>query len=99
MKNLKLFPKALLVIVKFFFLNILKTTHISVRESVKNALSGTLLHLVFKIFKKKNFTIIKSAFVNNLRFFTNECTHIFKTSNFGPQGPQNGALQQRDSPC
>ena len=33
----------------------------SVRERVKNALSRTLLHLVFKIFKKKNFTFIKSA--------------------------------------
>ena len=50
------------MIVKFFFLNILKTTHNSVRESVKNALSRTLLHLVFKIFKKKNFTFIKSEF-------------------------------------
>ena len=70
-----------------------------VRESVKNALSGTLLHLVFKIFKKKNFTIIKSAFVNNLRFFTNKCTHLLKTSNFGLQGPQNAVLQQRYSPC
>ena len=85
--------------VKFFFLNILKTTHNSVRERVKNALSRTLLHLVFKIFKKKNFTFIKSAFLNNLRFFTNKCTHIFETSNFGPEGPQNGALQQRYSPC
>ena len=57
-------------------------THDRVRESVKNALSCTLLHLVFKIFKKKNFTIIKSAYVNNLRFFTNKCTHFLKTSNF-----------------
>ena len=47
--------------VKFFFLNILKTTHNSVRERVKNVLSRTLLHLVFKIFKKKYFTFIKSA--------------------------------------
>ena len=85
--------------VKFFFLNILKTTHDRVRESVKYALSHTLLHLVFKIFKKKNFAIIKSAFVNNLRCFTNECTHLLKTSNLGPQGPQKAALQQRYSPC
>ena len=97
--NLKLFNKALLMSVKFFFLNILKTTHDRVRESVKNALSRTLLHLVFKIFKKKNFTIIKSAFKNNLRFCTNECKYLLKTSNFGPQGPQNAALQQRYSPC
>ena len=64
--------------VKFFFLNILKTTHDRVRESVKNDLSRTLLHLVIKIFKNKNFTIIKSAFVNNLRFFTNKCRHFLK---------------------
>ena len=98
-KNLKLFERALLMNVKFFFLNILKTTHNSVRERVKNALSRTLLHLVFKIFKKKNFTFSKSAFVNNLRFFPNKCTHLLKTGNFGPQGPQNAALQQRYSPC
>ena len=61
-KNFKLFRKALLMNVKFFFLNILKTTHNSVWERVKNALSCTLLHLVFKIFKKKNFTFIKSVF-------------------------------------
>ena len=85
--------------VKFFFLNILKTTHNSVRERVKNALSRTLLHLVFKIFKKKNFTFIKSAFLNNLRFFTKKCTHLLKTINCETQGPQNGALQQRYSPC
>ena len=78
MKNLKLFRKALLMIVKFFFLNILKTKCNRVLESVKNALSRTLLHLVFKILKKKNFTIIKSAFVNNSRFFTNKCTHFLK---------------------
>ena len=59
---------------------------------VKNALSRTLLRLVFKLFKKKNFTFIKSAFVNNLRFFTNNYTHLLKRSNFGPQGPQNAAL-------
>ena len=51
MKNLKLFDPVLLINVKFFFLNILKTTHNSLRESVKNALSRTLLHLVFNIFK------------------------------------------------
>ena len=98
-KNLKLFEKALLMNVKFFFLNILKTKCNSVRERAFFTLSRTLLCVVFKIFKKKNFTIIKSAFVNNLRFFTNKCTHLLKTSNFGPQGPQNGALQQRYSPC
>ena len=87
----------MLINVKFFFLNILKTTQ-CVRESVKNALYRTLLHLVFKIFKKKNFTIIKSAFVNNLIFFPNKCTHFLKTSKFLPQGPQNAALQQRFSP-
>ena len=77
-KNLKLFRKALLINVKFFLLNILKTTHNSVWERVKNALSCTLLHLVFKIFKKKNFPFIKTAFVNSLRFFTNKCTHLLK---------------------
>ena len=41
------------------------------------------------LFKKKNFTFNKSAFLNIWRFFTNECTYILKTSNFGPQGPQN----------
>ena len=76
MKNLKLFTKALLINVKFFFLNISKTTHDRVRESVKHALSRTLLHLVFKIYKKKNFTIVKSVFVNNLRFSPKNA-HIF----------------------
>ena len=38
----------------------------------------TLLNLIFKIFKRKNFTFIKSAFLNNLRFFTNEYTHLVK---------------------
>ena len=62
-------------------------------------LSRTLSCVVFKIFKKKNLTLIKSAFVNSWIFFTNECTHILKTSNFEPHGPQNAALQQRYSPC
>ena len=97
-KNFKLFTKALEMNVKFFFLNIFKTTHNSVRERVKSDLSRTLLHF-FKIFKKKNFTFITSAFVNNLRFFTNKCTFFLKTGNFEPQGPQNAALQQRYSPC
>ena len=35
MKNLKLFTKALLMNVKFFFLNILKSTHDRVQEIVK----------------------------------------------------------------
>ena len=61
-KNLKLIRKALVMNVKFFFLNILKTTHNSVQERVKNALSRTLLHLVIKIFKKKNFTFRKRPF-------------------------------------
>ena len=99
MKNLKLFTKALLMNVKFLFLNILKTTHNSVQERVKNALSRTLRRLVFKIFKKKNFTFIKSAFANNFRFLPNKCAHLLKTSNFEPQVPQNAALQQRYSPC
>ena len=42
---------------------------------------------------------LKSAFVNNFRFYTNKCTHLLKTSNFGPKGTQNAALQQRYSPC
>ena len=70
-----------------------------VRERAFFTLSGTLSCVVFKIFKKKKITFIKSAFVNNLRFFINKCTHLLKTSNFGPQSPQNAALQQRYSPC
>ena len=77
------FKKELLINVKFFFLTILKTTHNSVREKLKNALSRTMIHLVFKIFKRKNFTFIKSAFVKSLKFFTNKCTHLLKTSIFG----------------
>ena len=69
------------------------------QENAFFTLSRTLLCVVFKIFKKKNFTFIKSAFLNNLRFFTNKVTHFLKTSNFGLQGPQNVALQQRYSPC
>ena len=45
-------------------------------------LSHTLLHLVLKIFKKKNFTLIKMTRLNTLRFFANESTHFFKISNF-----------------
>ena len=84
---------------KFFFLNILKTKCNSVRERAFFTLSRTLLCVVFKIFKKINFTLNKSAFLHNLRFFPNKCTHLLKTGNFGPQGPQNEALQQRYSPC
>ena len=87
MKNLKLFTKALLMNVYFFLFKYFEDYIFSVRESV------------FKILKKKNFTIIKSAFLNNLRFFTSKCTHLLKTSNFGPQGPQNAALQKPYSPC
>ena len=66
------------MIVKFFFLNILKTKCNSVRERAFFNLSRTLLCVVFKIFKKKNFIFIKSAFLYNLIFFTNECTHLLK---------------------
>ena len=62
----------------FFFFTILKTKCNSVRERAFFTLSRTLLYAVFKIFKKKNFAFSKSAFKNNLRFFTNECTHILK---------------------
>ena len=85
--------------VKFIFLNILKTKCNSVQERAFFTLSCTLLCVVFKIFKMNNFTFIKSAFLNNLIFFTNEWKHLLKTSNLGSQGPQNAALQQRDSPC
>ena len=98
-KILNFFLKSTFDECEVFFLNILKTTHNSVRERVKNALSRTLLHLVFKILKKKNFTFIKSAFLNNLRFFTNKCTHLLKIGNFGRHGPQNAALQERYTPC
>ena len=97
-ENLKLFTKALLMIVKFFFLNILKTKCNRVRERAFFMLSHTLSCVVFKILKKKNFTFINSAFENNLRFFINKRTHLLKTNNFGPQGLQNAALQQRYSP-
>ena len=63
-KNLKLFTKALLMNVKFFFLNILKTKCNSVRERTFFTLSCTLLCVVFKIFKKKKITFIKSAKVD-----------------------------------
>ena len=70
------------MIVKFFFLNILKTKCNRVRERAFFTLSRTLSCVVFKIFKKKNFTFINSAFVNNLRFFINKCIHLLKTRNF-----------------
>ena len=86
---------------KFFFLNILNTKCKSVRERAFFTLSRTLLVLcvVFKIFKKKNFTFIKIAFSNQFEIFINECTQLFKTSNVEPLSPQNAALQQRYSPC
>ena len=70
--------KGLWMIVKFFFLNILKTTHNSVRESVKNALSRTLLHLVFKIFKNENFTMIKSGIFKQFEIFHQPMHTFFK---------------------
>ena len=56
------------------------------------------VNLVLKIFKKKNFTLIKSSKLNNCRFFTNEYTHLLRTSYFWPKGLQIVALQQRYSP-
>ena len=60
--------KTLLMIAKFFFLNILKTKCNRVRERSFFTLSRTLSCVVLKIFKKKNFTFINCAFVNNLSF-------------------------------
>ena len=68
--NLKLITKALFMNVKFFFLNILKTKCNNVRGRANFTHSCTLLCVVFKIFKKKNFTFIKTAFLNNLRFLS-----------------------------
>ena len=44
-----------------FFFYILKTKSNSVRERAFFTLSCTLLYVVFKIFKKKNLTFIKST--------------------------------------
>ena len=85
--------KAFLMNVKFFFLNILKTKCNSVRERAFLTLSRTLLCVVFKIFKKEKLCIHQKCFFKQFGiFFINECTHLFKTSNVGPQGPQNAAL-------
>ena len=62
-KNLNFFTKALLINVKFFLLNILKTKCNRVRERAYFTLSFTLTCVVFKIFKKKNFTFINSAYI------------------------------------
>ena len=43
--------------------------------------------------------MIKSTQNNNLRFFPKEFTHIFKNYNFGLQGLQIEAFQQRYSKC
>ena len=64
----------------FLFLHILKTKCNRVRERVNDYLSYILLH--FKIFKKKNFTLIKSAVLNNFILFTNKCTHIIFKKNY-----------------
>ena len=77
------------MIVKFLFLNILKTKCNRVRERAFFTLSRTLSCVVFKIFKKKNFTLIKSAFVNNWRFFTNKCTHLLKIPHTGDKASLN----------
>ena len=55
------------VLLLFFSSYILKTKCNSVRERAFFTLSCTLLYVVFKIFKKKNFTLIKSAFLNDLQ--------------------------------
>ena len=86
--NFKLFNQAIWIKQKFRFLNILKTKCNSVQERVKYALSRTLLHLVFKIFKKINFTLIQSAELKFFSFFTNKGAHIFQKSNLLPQGLQ-----------
>ena len=78
----KLFTKALLISVKFFFLNILKTTHDRVRESVKNALSRTMLHLVLKIFKKKNFTINHCVYILQLAVQTVQMNWICRLGRY-----------------
>ena len=74
-KNCKLCNSVLLTNV--ILLNyILKTKGNSVRERVKNTLSRTQLHLVFKILKKKNFTLIKSIKFNNLIFLQKMHTYF-----------------------
>ena len=73
----------------FSFLNILKTKCNRVQErAFFFTLSCTLSCAVFKISKKKKLHTHQKCFRNNLRFFTNECTHLFKKSRFVPQGPQ-----------
>ena len=77
-KNLRLFNQEIFYQCEVFFLNLLETKCNSVRKRVKNAFSRTLLHLVFKIFKKKKITLIKSTKYNNLRFFLQKNAHIFQ---------------------
>ena len=57
-KNLKASYPSLLILTIFF--NRLKTVCFRVQEWVKTALSRTLLHSVFKIYKRK-ITLIKSV--------------------------------------
>ena len=78
-KNLKFFNPELWINVKFFFLNILLTKCCSVRKRVKNTLFRTLLHLVIKLLKKKNFTLIQCTLLNNLRFFINKFSEVVWT--------------------
>ena len=68
------------------------------RKGKKCPFSHTVKIFV-KIIYFFKFTLIKSTQNNNLRFFPKEFTHILKNYNFGLQGLQIEAFQQRYSKC
>ena len=48
---------------------------------------------------KEKLHIHQKCFFKQFEIFHEQMHTSFKTGNFGPQGPQNAALQQRYSPC
>ena len=64
--------------VKFFFLNILMTKCNSVQERAFFTLSRTLLHLVFKIFKKEKLHIHQNCFLKQFEIFHQQMHTFFE---------------------
>ena len=90
MKNLKLFEELLLANVKFFFLNLLKCN--SVQERVIKFPFSPIFTVSFQNILKETIHIEQKYLIKQFEIFTNECTHILRTSNFWKQGFQISAL-------
>ena len=71
-------------------------------ECARKGILYTFSHTIMcslKNIEKEKLHIHQQCFCNQIITFVRECIHCLKTSNFGPQGPQNAELQQRYSIC